>query len=82
MGYGPCLYYKYNFSQVKAYKIFHFDFTRSYGKEINALPLNTTIKCLFQVMIGDGQEGPFELEIHHLSTTEHKNTEATQKEHN
>jgi hypothetical protein len=49
----------------------------SYGREINAPPLELQLPNVrsIGVLIGDGQEGPFELQIHHFSTSEDKNIE-------
>jgi hypothetical protein len=49
----------------------------SYGREVNAPPLELQLPNVrsIGILIGDGQEGPFELQVHHFSTSENKNTE-------
>ena len=79
MGYGPRLYYKYSFMPSNDVQDISFsDFVPvSYGREVNAPPLELQLPNVrsIGILIGDGQEGPFELQVHHFSTSENKNTE-------
>ena len=79
MGYGPRLYYKYNFMPSDDIQDVSFsDFVPvSYGREVNAPPLELQLPNVrsIGILIGDGQEGPFELQVHHFSTSENTNTE-------
>ena len=79
MGYGPRLYYKYNFMPSDDIQDVSFsDFVPvSYGREVNAPPLELQLPNVrsIGILIGDGQEGPFELQVHHFSTSESTNIE-------
>ena len=74
MGYGPRLYYKYNFKpSPDIQNILLSDFVPvSYGREVNAPPLELqrTNARTIGILIGDGQEGPFSLQIHQFSIVE------------
>ena len=80
MGYGPRLYYKYDFlPRDNIQNVLFSDFVPvSYGREVNAPPLELQLPNVrsIGILIGDGQEGFFELHVHHFSTSESTNIES------
>ena len=80
MGYGPRLYYKYDFQPSEEIQNISFsDFIPvSYGRQVQAPPLKRQLSNARSVgiLIGDGQEGDFSLHIHHVSIIESTDDES------